>query len=82
MQRAAITASEEFLGKKFPDSKADAYLILSFDGNTREEIIKNFENVAEICSEEGALDVLVFRYLLKGKMLAIWSARGAFLEAL
>ena len=80
MQRAAITASEEFLGKKFPDSKADAYLILSFDGNTREEIIKNFENVAEICLEEGALDVLVSDTAERNA--AIWSARGAFLEAI
>lgn len=80
MQRAAITASEEFLGKKFPDSKADAYLILSFDGNSKEEIIKNFEEVAEICMEEGALDVLVSDTAERNA--SIWAARGAFLEAI
>ncbi|MGL5416116.1 MAG: FAD-binding oxidoreductase [Clostridium sp.] len=80
MQRAAITASEEFLGKKFPDSKSDAYLILSFDGTTKEEIEKNYEEAAEICLAEGAIDVLVSNTAERNA--SIWSARGAFLEAI
>ena len=35
MQREVIIAAEEFLGKKFPDNSADAYLLLTFDGNSK-----------------------------------------------
>lgn len=31
-----IVAAEQFLGKKFPDNSADAYLLLTFDGNSKE----------------------------------------------
>ena len=32
MQREVIIDAEEYLGKKFPDSQSDAYLLLKFDG--------------------------------------------------
>ncbi|MDF2671747.1 MAG: 2-hydroxy-acid oxidase [Clostridiales bacterium] len=80
MQRAAIVAAEEFLGKKFPDSSADAYLLLTFDGNNREEVERNYENVANICLEAGALDVLISD--TEERQESIWTARGAFLEAI
>lgn len=80
MQRAAITAAEEFLGKKFPDSSSDAYLLLSFDGNSKEEVDRNYENVAKICLEAGALDVYISD--TQERQESIWTARGAFLEAI
>lgn len=80
MQRAAITAAEEFLGKKFPDSSSDAYLLLSFDGNSKEEVDRNYENVANICLEAGALDVYISD--TQERQESIWTARGAFLEAI
>jgi glycolate oxidase len=80
MQRAAIVAAEEFLGKKFPDNSSDAYLLLSFDGNSKEEIERNYENVANICLEAGALDVYISD--TQERHESIWSARGAFLEAI
>lgn len=80
MQRAAIVAAEEFLGKKFPDNSSDAYLLLTFDGNSREEIERNYENVANICLEAGALDVYISD--TEERQESIWSARGAFLEAI
>lgn len=79
MQREVILAAEEFLGKKFPDNSSDAYLLLTFDGNSREEIEGNYENVANICLEEGALDVYIVD--TDERKEAVWSARGAFLEA-
>lgn len=79
MQREVILAAEEFLGKKFPDNSSDAYLLLTFDGNSREEIEGNYENVANICLEEGALDVYIVD--TDERKDAVWSARGAFLEA-
>lgn len=79
MQKEVILAAEEFLGKKFPDNSSDAYLLLTFDGNTKEEIEKDYEKVANICLEEGALDVYISD--TDERKEAVWSARGAFLEA-
>ena len=36
MEREVILDAEKYLGKKFPDNQADAYLLLKFDGNTME----------------------------------------------
>ncbi len=80
MQREAILAAEEFLGKTFPDKSSDAYLLLTFDGNSTEEIEKDYENVANICLESGALDVLISD--TEERQESIWSARGCFLEAI
>lgn len=79
MQREVILAAEEFLDKKFPDNSSDAYLLLTFDGNSTEEIERSYEKVAELCLAEGALDVLIAD--TDERKQAIWSARGAFLEA-
>lgn len=79
MQREVILAAEEFLDKKFPDNSSDAYLLLSFDGNTKEEVEKSYEKVAQLCLEEGALDVFISD--TEERKQSIWSARGAFLEA-
>ncbi|GAE01501.1 glycolate oxidase [Clostridium botulinum B str. Osaka05] len=79
MQREVILAAEKFLGKKFPDNSSDAYLLLTFDGNTKEDIEKDYEKVADICLEEGALDVYISD--TDERKEAVWSARGAFLEA-
>lgn len=79
MQREVILAAEEFLGKKFPDNSSDAYLLLTFDGNSTEELEKGYEKVANICLEEGALDAFIID--TDERKEAVWSARGAFLEA-
>ncbi|AFM39338.1 FAD/FMN-dependent dehydrogenase [Desulfosporosinus acidiphilus SJ4] len=79
MQREVILAAEEFLGKKFPDNSSDAYLLLTFDGNSTEELEKDYEKVANICLEEGALDAFIID--TDERKEAVWSARGAFLEA-
>lgn len=79
MQREVILAAEEFLGKKFPDNSSDAYLLLTFDGNSTEELEKGYEKVANICLDEGALDAFIID--TDERKEAVWSARGAFLEA-
>ncbi len=80
MQRETIIDAENFLGKKFPDNQSDAYLLLKFDGNSSEEIEKDFENVANICLEQGAIDILISD--TEERNDSIWKARGAFLEAI
>ncbi len=80
MQRETIIDAEEFLGKKFPDNQSDAYLLLKFDGNSVEEIQASFDKVADICLEQGALDILFADTDERND--SIWKARGAFLEAI
>lgn len=79
MQREVIIAAEEFLGKKFPDNSSDAYLLLTFDGNSKEQVEKDYQKVADICLNSGALDVYIVD--TDERKEAVWSARGAFLEA-
>ena len=80
MQKEVIIAAEEYLGRKFPDKSADAYLLLTFDGNSKEEIDLAYHDVAEICLASGAFDVLISNTDERNE--SIWSARGAFLEAI
>lgn len=80
MERAVITCAEEYLGKKFPDTTADAYLILTFDGNTMSDVELIYEKVAHVCLDAGAIDVLISD--TEERQESIWSARGAFLEAI
>ncbi|MEG1291795.1 MAG: FAD-linked oxidase C-terminal domain-containing protein, partial [Lachnospiraceae bacterium] len=80
MQREVIIDAEKYLGKKFPDSQSDAYLLLKFDGNSVEEIEATYDNVAKLCLKQGALDVLISD--TEEREESIWKARGAFLEAI
>ena len=80
MEREIILASEEFLGKQFPDKSANAYLLLTFDGNSKEELEEAYEKVAHICLDAGAIDALISN--TQERQDAIWSARGAFLPAI
>ncbi len=49
MSRDTILFSESYLGKKFPDTKNDAYILLTFDGNTDAEVETDMKTVAELC---------------------------------
>ncbi len=59
MSRDTILFSESYLGKKFPDTKNDAYILLTFDGNTDAQVEEDMKNVAELCLEIGALDAYI-----------------------
>ncbi len=80
MEREVIKAAEDYLGRKFPDDSADAYLLLSFDGNSKKEIEDIYEYVAYICLNAGALDVFISD--TQERQEVIWSTRGVFLEAI
>jgi len=80
MEREVILAAEQFLGRKFPDNSADAYLLLTFDGASKTEVASAWEEAADICLKCGALDVFISATQERNE--AIWSARGAFLEAI
>lgn len=80
MEQDVIKMAEQYLGKSFPDKSADAYLLLTFDGNTTAEIESIYEQAAQICLQSGAVDVLLSN--TEERQETIWSARGAFLEAI
>lgn len=80
MEREVILAAEEYLGKKFPDNTSDAYLLLTFDGNSTGEIEAAYDNTAKICLNSGAIDILIAD--TDERKDSIWSARSAFLEAI
>lgn len=80
MSHDVILFSEEYLGKKFPTHSADAYLLMSFDGNTREAVIHDQEVVSDLCLDLGARDVLIID--TEERSASVWSARSAFLEAI
>ena len=80
MEREVILAAEKFLARKFPDNSSDAYLLLTFDGQSKGELESACDDAAEICLKAGALDVFISNTEARNE--SIWSARGAFLEAL
>ena len=80
MERDVILDAEQYLGRKFPDNQADAYLLLQFDGNTMEEIASYYDDTAQICLEQGAIDILIADTEERNE--PVWKSRGAFLEAI
>lgn len=80
MSRDTILFSESYLGKKFPDTKNEAYILLTFDGNTNEQVENDLNSVADLCLSIGALDAYIVDTEERKK--SVWSARGAFLEAI
>ena len=80
MSRDTILFSESYLGKKFPDTKNDAYILCTFDGNTKTQVDEDLKRVAELCLEIGAIDAYIVDTDERKK--SVWSARGAFLEAI
>jgi glycolate oxidase len=79
-QREVLEAASEYLGRGFPHSGAQAYLMLSFFGNDALELEKIYERVAEVCLQNGAHDVLIAH--TTDRQASLWENRGAFLEAL
>ena len=80
MSRDTILFSESYLGKRFPDTKNDAYILLTFDGNSQAQVEQDMSTVADLCLSIGALDAYIVDTEERKK--SVWSARGAFLEAI
>lgn len=80
MEREVIACAEEYLGKQFPDSSADAYLLVRLDGESREGLKAGMERLTDLALRIGAKDVLLAD--TEERKESIWNARGAFLEAI
>ena len=80
-ERNTILLSEEFLGKKFPEKRSDAYILLTFEGHNKKELKFNYSAAAEICIRElKAIDAYIVD--TDDRKDSVWKARGAFLEAI
>ena len=80
MSLDTIISAEDFLGKKFPDTNYEAYILLTFDGNNSQAIEEEYTKVANLCIEKGAIDGYFVDTDERKK--SVWNARGAFLEAI
>jgi glycolate oxidase len=79
LEGAAVRCAEAKFGKSFPQSDAEAHLLLELDGNDRSLLDKDAEAVAEICLAEGARDVLLADD--RTKMNDLWEMRRGIGEA-
>lgn len=84
-EREILISSEEYLGKqvfprKIDGTDAGAYLLVTFDGESMDELNEVVERASEMLVEEGAMDVLVAD--TAPKLKDIWAARSSFLEGI
>ena len=80
MERAVISCAEIYLGKQFPESSANAYLLIRLDGASKEALQPSIDLLTDLLLAIGAEDVLLAD--TDERKDSIWSARGAFLEAI
>ena len=80
MEQEVLHFAEDYLGKKFPGTDHDAFLLLTFDGQSKEQIEREYVKVADLLLDIGAQDVLIVDTDERKEI--VWSTRGAFLEAI
>ncbi len=80
MEREVIACSEEYLGKHFPDTSADAYLVVRLDGASEEALKPMIDLLTDVALQLGAKDVLLAD--TDERKESIWNSRSAFLEAI
>lgn len=85
MEREILFSSEAYLGrsvfpKEFNGTEVGAYLLVTFDGQSKDELDAIVEKAAEVVLEAGAMDILVAD--TPKQMKDAWAARSSFLEAI
>ena len=80
MEREVIACAEEYLGKQFPDTGSDAYLLVRLDGISEAALKQSVDRLTDTVLGAGARDVLLAD--TDERKESIWNARGAFLEAI
>lgn len=80
LTRDAISLAEDFLGKRFPRFQGDTALLLTYDGFSITEVEERVDQACQLCIDKGAYDV--FAVNTQERKASVWTARGAFLEAI
>ena len=79
LEKAAVKVAEERQGKKFPNSDAEAQLLIEVDGNYEEVLHSEIEKIAEVVSQHNAIDVLLAED--RQKVEDVWALRRGMGEA-
>ncbi|HHW26051.1 MAG TPA: FAD-binding oxidoreductase [Firmicutes bacterium] len=80
LTREVISLAEDYLGKRFPRIDGDTALLLTYDGFSAQEVRERMDRASELCIERGAYDVYIVD--TEERRASVWTARGAFLEAI
>ncbi len=80
VQRNIIALAETYLGRVFPDTSAPVYLLLSVDGDSKQETERLCDDLCALCIACGAHDALIANSQERHE--SIWALRGALLEAI
>lgn len=75
MDNAAVQSVERFLQERLPHSEHGHYMIIQLEADNEEDLENKTATLDELCSENGAIAVLV------ADSQKIWKARKAFTEA-
>ncbi|UCH01414.1 MAG: FAD-binding oxidoreductase [Candidatus Bathyarchaeota archaeon] len=78
VEREVILETEKQTGKKMPHNESEAYLIIRIDGDDDTILFEEGEKIANICLENGALDV--FFADSKERQHRIWDVRSLFYD--
>jgi len=79
MEKSAVKAAEERLGKVFPNGDAAAQLFIEVDGNHEEALIRDIGLIAEVVERHHATDVLLAEE--RQKVIDVWALRRGIGEA-
>ncbi|MCH3971400.1 MAG: FAD-binding protein [Oscillospiraceae bacterium] len=84
-EKEILVSSEEYLGKqvfprKIEGKDVGAYLLITFDGDSQDELDPIVEKAADMLLENGAMDVLVAD--TAPKLKDTWAARSSFLDGI
>lgn len=78
IERDVVRLGEDFLGYKFPEPDAGAYMLLTFDGSAK-EIEAHLDTLKKIAAAGGARKVIELRDAEQSAL--IWKVRGALVTA-
>jgi len=79
LTKDAVKAAEAHLGKPFPNSDAEAQLLVELDGNNETVINEEIGKVAELAEKFGATDIILAEE--RQKMDDLWALRRSVGEA-
>ncbi len=79
MERAAVKAAEDQLGKKFPNGESGAQLLVEVDGNHEDMLTRDIEAIASVVERHQAKDILLAED--RQKVEDVWALRRSIGEA-
>ncbi|MBI5401900.1 MAG: FAD-binding protein [Ignavibacteriae bacterium] len=79
LTKDAVKAAENHLGKPFPNSDADAMLLIELDGNNENVLNEEVEKIASVAEKFGVTDIILAED--RQKMEDLWALRRSVGEA-